>query len=92
VVSSCMYAVQDHRELQISISVPEDLYVLADEVELARVISNLLENARRYGKTEGTEVARVEIAAKPREDWVLMKLRDHGAGVPPDQIPNLTKP
>ncbi|MCW8167853.1 ATP-binding protein, partial [Verminephrobacter aporrectodeae subsp. tuberculatae] len=42
--------------------------------------------------SEGTEVARVEIAAKPREDWVLMKLRDHGAGVPPDQIPNLTKP
>jgi two-component system osmolarity sensor histidine kinase EnvZ len=38
--------------------------VLADEVELARVISNLLENARRYGKTVDTAVTHVDIAAK----------------------------
>ncbi len=72
--------------------IPEDLNVLADEVELARVISNLLENARRYGKTADTGVTSVEIAAKGRENWVLLKLRDHGAGVPPEQLSNLTKP
>ncbi|MFN3377070.1 MAG: ATP-binding protein [Burkholderiaceae bacterium] len=92
VVSSCVYAVQDHRELEIAMSVPEDLNVLADEVELARVISNLLENARRYGKHAETGVTTVEIAAKAREQWVLIKLRDHGPGVPPDQLANLTKP
>ena len=92
VISSCVYAVQDHRELQITMQVPEDLNVLADEVELARVISNLLENARRYGKTPDTASTRVEIAAKAREDWVLIKLRDHGTGVPPEQLANLTKP
>mgnify|MGYP001207999003 FL=1 len=92
VISSCVYAVQDHRELQITMHVPEDLNVLADEVELARVISNLLENARRYGKTPDAGITQVEIAAKGREDWVLIKLRDHGAGVPPEQLGNLTKP
>ena len=92
VVSSCVYAVQDHRELQITMSVPEDLNVLADEVELARVISNLLENARRYGKAEDTGITNVDIAAKGRENWVLVKLRDHGPGVPPEQLSNLTKP
>ena len=92
VVSSCVYAVQDHRELQITMQVPEDLNVLADEVELARVISNLLENARRYGKAADTGVTSVDIAAKGRESWVLLKLRDHGAGVPPEQLSNLTKP
>ena len=92
VISSCVYAVQDHRELQITMQVPEDLNVLADEVELARVISNLLENARRYGKTPDAASTRVEIAAKAREDWVLIKLRDHGTGVPPEQLANLTKP
>ena len=91
-MSSCVFAVQDHRELQITMSVPEDINVLADEVELSRVISNLLENARRYGKTENTEITRVDIAAKSRENWVLIKLRDHGAGVPPEQLSNLTKP
>ena len=71
-MSSCVYAVQDHQELQITMH-PEDLDVLADEVELARVISNLLENARRYGKTADTGVTSVEIAAKGRENWVLLK-------------------
>ena len=92
VVSSCVYAVQDHRELQITMEIPEDLNVLADEVELARVISNLLENARRYGKTVDTAVTHVDIAAKGRENWVLIKVRDHGTGVPPEQLSNLTKP
>ena len=92
VVASCVYAVQDHRELQITMDVSEDLNVLADEVELARILSNLLENARRYGKTAETEVAHVEIAAKGREQWVLLKVRDHGSGVPPEQLANLTKP
>ncbi|MBS0465801.1 MAG: HAMP domain-containing protein [Proteobacteria bacterium] len=92
VVSSCVYAVQDHRELQITMNVPEDLIVMADEVELARVISNLLENARRYGKNHETGITTVDIAAKAREKWVLIKLRDHGPGAPPEQLANLTKP
>jgi two-component system osmolarity sensor histidine kinase EnvZ len=92
VVTSCVYAVQDHRELQITMEVPEDLNVLADEVELARILSNLLENARRYGKTSDTEVAQVDIAAKGREEWVLLKVRDHGPGVAPEQLSNLVKP
>ena len=92
VVSSCVYAVQDHRELQITMSVPEDLNVLADEVELARILSNLLENARRYGKNPETGVTNVDIAAKGRENWVLLKVRDHGTGVPPEQLASLTKP
>ncbi len=92
VVSSCVYAVQDHRELVISMQVPEDLNVLADEVELARVISNLLENARRYGKDRETGITTVEISARAREKWVLLKIRDRGPGAPPEQLASLTKP
>lgn len=92
VVSSCVYAVQDHRELQITMSVAEDLNVLADEVELARILSNLLENARRYGKSGDTGVTHVDISVRGVEKWVLIKVRDHGPGVPPEQLQNLTKP
>ena len=92
VVASCVYAVQNHRELQISMSIPDDIFVMADEVALARVISNLLENARRYGKTVDTDTAHVEITIKTQEHWVLMCLRDHGAGVTPDQLAQLTQP
>ncbi|WP_325343875.1 sensor histidine kinase [Xylophilus sp.] len=92
VVASCLYAVQQQPDILINDSVPPDLRVLADEVELRRVISNLLENARRYGKSPGTGVAYVDIAAKERDEWVLVKVRDHGPGVPDDAIGDLTKP
>lgn len=92
VIEACLYAVQDHTDMKINLDIAKGLYVMADEVELARVISNLLENARRYGKTPETGMAVVDISAKTRNDWVLLKVRDHGMGVAPEALPNLIKP
>ena len=92
VIEACIYAVQDRGDMRINLDIGKDLYVLADEVELARVVSNLLENARRYGKTPETGIAVVDIAAKSRNEWVLLKVRDHGMGVSPEALPNLIKP
>ena len=92
IVDACVYAVRDHADIRIKLSMHENLMVRADPVELRRVISNLLENARRYGKTADTGVAEVSIAAIARDKWVLIKLRDHGLGVSPDQLANLTQP
>jgi two-component system osmolarity sensor histidine kinase EnvZ len=92
VIDACLYAVQDHNDMRINLDVTPGLYVLADEVELARVLSNLIENARRYGKTPETGIAVVDIAAKARNDWVLLKVRDHGMGVAAETLPNLIKP
>ncbi|MEY4712854.1 MAG: hypothetical protein RIS88_2304, partial [Pseudomonadota bacterium] len=92
VVRDCVYAVKDRDDLHIALDVPEDLLVLADEVDLKRVISNLLENAHRYGKTPETGIAQVEVIARLRDDWVLLRLRDHGPGVAPGALPNLMKP
>lgn len=92
VVESCLYSVKDDPELKIHVSLQDDPHVLADEVELARVLSNLIENARRYGKTPNTGVSVVEIAAKTRQEWVLLKVRDHGPGVPPESLSDLVKP
>jgi two-component system osmolarity sensor histidine kinase EnvZ len=61
-------------------------------VELGRVIANLLENARRYGKSPDTGIAMVDIVAKAHDDWVLLKVRDHGQGVNPEQLSSLSKP
>jgi two-component system, OmpR family, osmolarity sensor histidine kinase EnvZ len=92
VIQACVYAVQDQGDMRINVELPRSVNVLADEVELARVISNLLENARRYGKSPETGIAVVDIAAKTRNDWVLLKVRDHGPGVAPEALPNLMKP
>ena len=92
VVDAAIYAMGDAEDLRITVSLPDNLNVLADETELLRVISNLIENARRYGKTTETGIALVDIAAKSRDQWVLIKVRDHGMGVAPETLPKLTRP
>jgi two-component system osmolarity sensor histidine kinase EnvZ len=92
VVDACAYPFRHADDIIIRTDIHPQLCVMADEVELARVISNLLENARRYGKNRETGITTVDIAAKAREKWVLVKLRDHGPGAPSEQLANLTKP
>ncbi|MDQ3061004.1 MAG: ATP-binding protein [Pseudomonadota bacterium] len=92
VVDAAVYAVADYPDMRVTLNIPENVDVLADEVELSRVIANLLENARRYGKTPETGIALVEIAAKVRDQWVMIKVRDHGQGVAPASLPKLTNP
>ncbi|MBK5204412.1 MAG: HAMP domain-containing protein [Polaromonas sp.] len=92
VVDAAVYAVADYEDMRVMVNLPENIEILADQVELSRVLSNLLENARRYGKSPETGIARVEISAKTREQWVLIKVRDHGAGVAPETLSKLTGP
>ena len=92
IVASAMYAIADYDDLSVSVDMNVDINVLADSVDLSRVISNLLENARRYGKTAGTNKTNVEIIAKIRDQWVLIKVRDHGEGVAPHILAKLTSP
>jgi two-component system osmolarity sensor histidine kinase EnvZ len=92
VMTAAVYAAGETDAMRITITMPDNLNVLADEVELLRVMSNLLENARRYGKTPETGVALVEIIAKAHDPWILVKVRDYGTGVSPEMLPKLTRP
>jgi two-component system, OmpR family, osmolarity sensor histidine kinase EnvZ len=92
VVDACVYSLQKLPDVRIKIDLEADLLVQADEVELGRVLSNLLENARRYGKSVNTGIAMIEIAAVARERWVLIKVRDRGIGVGEEQLHQLTQP
>ncbi len=92
VVASAVYTLADNKDLTVEVHLPPELMVKADKVELLRAITNLLENARRYGKTPGTGQARVEISARLRDAWVMLKIRDHGAGVPEENLRKLTRP
>jgi two-component system osmolarity sensor histidine kinase EnvZ len=92
VVDACIYSYKDQRDVFIKVSLEDGLRVQADEVDLGRIISNLLENARRYGKSPDTGLALIGISAIAKDKWVLLKIRDHGMGVAPDQLANLSKP
>ena len=91
VVRRCIYSVKDQTAIRCRIDMPAGLMVLADEVELVRVLSNLLENAMRYGRSEPGGVAEVDIRARLRHRSVWIEVRDHGPGVPADTLAHLTK-
>lgn len=92
VIDACLFSFRNRTDMRVNLDLSDDLVVLADAVELGRVINNLLENAGRYGKSVDTGVALVDIAAKARDKWVLLRVRDHGIGVSEGQLDNLTKP
>ena len=92
VISKCITPFTSASRMDIAVRVPEDLLVMADAVELGRVVSNLLENARRYGQSRQDGISHVEIEAQAHDKRVMLRIRDQGAGVPEEQLEHLTQP
>ncbi len=92
VIKATTFAVAEYSDLRLNLQVPPDVQVQADEVELRRALSNLLENARRYGKSPGSEQAVVDITVQVQDPWVCISLSDQGPGVPPELLKKITSP
>ncbi|MGZ5155673.1 MAG: ATP-binding protein [Caldimonas sp.] len=85
-------AFRDTSQIRISSKVALDTLVLADDVELGRVFQNLFENARRYGRSTDTGIARVVVTYARTGLWVIITVRDYGQGVDPKKLDQLTTP
>ncbi len=85
-------AFRDPNEIRIQARVAPDINVLADPIELARVLQNLFENARRYGRSADTGIARVQVTYARTGRWVILSVRDFGPGVDPEKLGQLTTP
>jgi len=85
-------AFRDTSQIRIQIRLPPNLRVMGDDTELGRVFSNLFENARRYGRTTDTGIARVSVSHVQTGDWITVTVRDHGPGVAPEKLDQLTTP
>lgn len=60
-----------------------EVFIRADKRRLARVIANLLDNARFHGG--GATLVAVELPDGPSPSTVLITVEDAGSGVPPDE-------
>lgn len=63
-----------------------------NSTELERVISNLIENARRYGKTPGTDIAEINLRCHAEGQQAVIEINDHGAGAPDSELEHLLRP
>ena len=61
--------------------------VVADGDQMAQVLSNLVENAMKYGREGGT----VAVSLQPAAGGVMLAVRDDGPGIARMHIPRLTE-
>ena len=63
---------------------PEELPIISGDPErLRQVFCNLLDNADKHGGSGG----RVEVSVGREGDFVAIRIRDHGPGVPEEELP-----
>lgn len=62
----------------VSLAVPSDLQVSVDPVLFEQALINLLENAVKHGQPP------IELRARRDHGSIQIDVRDHGAGIPPD--------
>lgn len=63
--------------------------VMVDEGRLILLLKNLLGNALRYSAADDGPV---ELSISRREDRLRIRVRDHGPGIPPEQVSHLGEP
>lgn len=76
-------AEQEGIQLQIKKGCDKPLYVRADEEKIRQVLTNLVDNAIKYGHSGGLVVAS---AYDVDEKNVLVEVSDNGMGISPDQL------
>jgi signal transduction histidine kinase len=75
---------------RINLHLPSETVVReVDEVRVRLVAKNLIENALRYTPPDGPPVE-VELSTKP--GMVILRVRDHGPGIPKEHLPRVTEP
>jgi len=91
-LAAALLPYQGAPDCAVTLDLPPGLRVLADPVELRRVLDNLLQNASRYGRSPDG-LLRLRISAAPSPDaTVTLQLADQGAGVAPPLLARLTEP
>jgi signal transduction histidine kinase/ActR/RegA family two-component response regulator len=70
-----------HHRLSILLP-PESIYIDADPLRMAQVLSNLLNNAAKYTHDGG----QVRLSAASDGSQVVLRVRDNGIGIPPEML------
>jgi two-component system phosphate regulon sensor histidine kinase PhoR len=68
-----------------SVSVPDDLFVMADLTRLEQILYNLIDNAIKFNKSAGT----VTITAKEEGGSARIDVEDTGAGIADADLPRV---
>lgn len=74
----------------LSATTAPGLMVLGDRQLLAQALTNLLDNALKYGARDG-ETPAITVTGRQDDDRVVITVADHGAGIPPEDRARVTE-
>ena len=66
---------------KLDIGTMDSINVMADADATTQVLSNLIENATKYGRATTGEPARIEVSVEQKEAYAEFRIRDWGAGI-----------
>lgn len=70
------------KKINLKSEISEDMYLLGNAGQLTRLFANLIENALHYTQSGGT----VEVTANLVRSYLIVSVRDTGAGIAPEHI------
>ncbi|EGF31782.1 Osmolarity sensory histidine kinase EnvZ [Oxalobacteraceae bacterium IMCC9480] len=79
-------------DVRVSTHLDAGVTAMGNPIELKRVINNVIENARRYGRTDNGEVTDIDIICCIEGGKVLIEIGDHGEGIPESEMDRLRRP
>jgi len=72
----------EEKQISISTHIPEHLFVYADQLRLEELLNNLLNNAIKYNKQQGS----IDIHVAEKNDMLVTSIQDDGIGMTAEQI------
>lgn len=75
----------------LTTSIQAGITARVSAIDLRRILTNLIENARRYGHID-REVPQLKVVLEGNSDSFKIKVSDRGPGIPVHDIPRVRKP
>lgn len=76
----------------LTASIEPGLHARISAHDLKRIVTNLIENARRYGRSEEDGRAYISLTTRQQANLLVIEIADLGAGVAPDDVDRLLRP
>lgn len=77
---------------ELTADIEPNLYAKISAHDLKRIVGNLIENARRYGRTPSDGRAYIELSGKQQGNILAIEVRDRGTGIAPTDVQRLLRP
>src|SRR5690625_2059116 len=82
----------DRKGGALTAQIDPNLYARISANDLKRIVTNLIENARRYGLSQDDDRAHVSLRVYQQGSMLVVEVADLGPGIPADDVDRVLRP